>query len=171
MYNLAQMIIFCLPGCDSAAAEAAADSAVNLLSQAAENGHTASERELGPCLYHGVGVDRDLAAAVAHYRSAAAAGDAAAMYSLGWRYYKGEGTPRSLREAERCFAAAAEGGHAEAAKAVKRREEMAARYGAGASPRETSPMPQRTRLNDFALSRGIAAAQTGQSDDEWRAMA
>ena len=180
MYNLAEMIIYCLDGCGTAAAEAAAESAVNLLSQAAESGHSAAERELGTCLFHGVGVDRDLAAAVAHYRSASAAGDAAATYTLGWRYYKGEGTLRSLPEAERCFMAASARGHVEAAKAVAHAVELRQVFEEQSvrSPRAAAAAASGSSewaLGEFALSRGIAAAAeaaspTGWSED-WRLQA
>jgi TPR repeat protein len=176
MYHLAQMIIFCLDGCSTAAAATAADSAVNLLSQAAENGHSAAERELGTCLFHGVGVDQDLAAAVAHYRSASAAGDAAATYTLGWRYFKGEGTARSLPEAERCFADAAARGHAEAAKAVAHMGELRRLFDEHSvqSPRVSNGKVGKI-WDEFSLGRGIAAAAAAQSlqgvGEDWQVQA
>ena len=39
MYNLAQMMLFCLDGCDEAVASKAAESVVELLFNAAEDGH------------------------------------------------------------------------------------------------------------------------------------
>jgi TPR repeat protein len=112
-----------------------------------------------------VGVDRDLAAAVAHYRSASAAGDAAATYTLGWRYFKGEGTARSLPQAERCFADAAARGHAEAAKTVAHAEELRKLFDEQSiqSPRVAASGTGGTPWGEFALGRGIAAAASASS--------
>jgi TPR repeat protein len=60
-----------------------------------------AERELGTCLFHGIGVAVDHVAAVAHYRSAAAAGDPGANFALGWRHFRGEGTQRCFESAEK----------------------------------------------------------------------
>lgn len=51
MYNLAQMILFCLDGCDETIRDSAAESAVELLYEAAETEHIGAERELGTLLY------------------------------------------------------------------------------------------------------------------------
>jgi TPR repeat protein len=64
--------------------------AVYYFQQAASRGLAAGHNGLGVLAFHGQGVQRDLAAAKAHFEAGAAQGSADSMYNLGGMHMEGE---------------------------------------------------------------------------------
>ena len=81
---------------------------------AAEQGHAEAQYRLGNMYRDGLGVERDLEAAIHWYELAAEQGNANAQYHLGDMYREGLGVERDLEETIRLYMLAADQGHAEA---------------------------------------------------------
>jgi len=77
---------------------------------AAVGGDPDGENLVGICYHRGIGVDRDLAAAIKWYRLAAEQKNVTAATTLGVLLELGNGVPRDLHEAARWFRVGAEGG-------------------------------------------------------------
>lgn len=86
--------------------------AVDLLTQAADTGHTAAMVELARCYENGIGCLKDGARAVELYQQAAEAGNAAGMRELGLRYEWGSWLPADLAKANEWYEKAGQAGDA-----------------------------------------------------------
>ena len=73
--------------------------AVKCFRQAAEQGDTVAQNNLGNAYYNGEGVTKNATEAVKWYRKAAEQGYAVAQYNLGYAYYNGKGVTKSATEA------------------------------------------------------------------------
>lgn len=91
-----------------------ADSAVDSLTAAAENGDAAAQLRLGKRYYEGEGRGHppDYAQAMQWFHRAADQGNAEAQARIGMMYHFGKGVPRDDTEAARWYLLAANGGYA-----------------------------------------------------------
>lgn len=94
--------------------EAAALSALELLTETASRGNATAQLQLGDLYYSGKEVEQDYAAALEWYTKAAQQGEETAQYILGTMYQHGQGTAQSYQEALKWYSAAGEQGNAEA---------------------------------------------------------
>ena len=90
------------------------EQSIEQLSQAATQGDTTAQFNLGLKYYNGEGVSEDFREAVKWFRMAAKQGHATAQSYLGIMYAKGEGVPKDGQEAVKWFRRAAEQGYASA---------------------------------------------------------
>ncbi|MFL5327906.1 MAG: caspase family protein [Gemmataceae bacterium] len=79
-----------------------------LARMAAEKEHPAGMWKLGNVLEHGVGVSKDIPAAIEQYRKAADLGVALAQHQMGYLYLNGKGVPKDLDEAVKWYRKAAD---------------------------------------------------------------
>ena len=95
------------------------DQAVQLLREAADQGHLGAQREIGHLsgCGHGVAVDRSVA--LHYFAKAAMQGDETCAFSCGRMYHTGTGTPKNLQEARRYYQLASAQGNAEASELLK----------------------------------------------------
>ena len=93
--------------------------AVKWYRQAAEQGDSEAQFNLGLCYENGEGVPKDLAEAVKWYRKAAEQNDADAQFNLGACYANGEGVSKNMAEAVKWYRKAAEQGDADAKAALE----------------------------------------------------
>ena len=82
--------------------------------QAAEQGDSEAQFQLGIVYTLGKGVSQDAAQAVDWYRQAAEQGHAVAQFALGVSYANGEGVPQDYQQAYAWFSVAAANGVADA---------------------------------------------------------
>lgn len=90
------------------------EEAVQWYLQAAEQGSTEAQFNLGDCYLNGLGVTRDAVEAAKWFRKAAELGHAKSQNNLGLCYVRGEGVPQDLSESAKWFHKAAEQGLADA---------------------------------------------------------
>lgn len=88
--------------------------AIELFMEAADSSYAPAHFELAKCRMAGIGVEKDAAEAVHHYRMAAELGHAGAQGALAGCYESGCGVAVDSAEAARWYLAAAEQGVAEA---------------------------------------------------------
>ena len=81
--------------------------------QAAEQGNSTGQNNLGDMYYYGYGVEKDYAEAVKWYRRAAEQGHAGGQNNLGEMYYHGEGVEMDYAEAVKWYRRSAEQGNAD----------------------------------------------------------
>ena len=86
------------------------NSAVQYFFKAAQLGRAVSQRSLGYCYAHGLGVTQDYTEAVKWYRKAAEQGEAVALNNLGYCYEFGQGVTKDIAEAVKWYRKAAEQG-------------------------------------------------------------
>src|SRR5689334_13332528 len=79
--------------------------------QAAEQGNTDAQCNLGGCYEYGIGVEKDEQKAVEWYQKAAELGNARAHYCLGCCYENGIGVEKNERKAVEWYQKAAELGN------------------------------------------------------------
>ena len=77
---------------------------------AADNGHTASQGNLGIIFLKGMGVSKNLEMAFQYALSAARKGYSKSQFQVARSYFKGVGVPIDLKEAETWFIKAANAG-------------------------------------------------------------
>lgn len=94
-------------------AEAYAEAAV-WYRQAAEQGQSQAQNNLGVLYKDGQGVEQDYEEAARWFRLAAAEGSVLAQSNLAWLYQTGRGVKKDYAEARRLYLLAAENGHAAA---------------------------------------------------------
>ena len=82
--------------------------------EAAEQGNSSAQFNLGLMYYNGEGVPKDDSEAIRWYRLAAENGNTEAQINLGKMYVDGEGIPKDDSEAIRWFRLAAENGNTDA---------------------------------------------------------
>ena len=84
--------------------------AFNLFQSAANQDHANAQYRLGLCYLDGIGVERDLKAAVGWFEKAAAQNHIPAQNRLGLCYQEGQGVKKDLQEARRLFRSSAKEG-------------------------------------------------------------
>jgi TPR repeat protein len=82
--------------------------------QAAEQGHTGAQNQLGNLYSEGLGIEKDPLRALQWYRKAADQGHMTSMANIGNAYYEGNGVTQDYKEAARWYRKAAELGFAPA---------------------------------------------------------
>ena len=87
-----------------------AEQGIEQLREAALQGDTTAQFNLGHQYYNGEGVPQDYREAVKWFRMAAEQGHAKAQSGLGFMYHNGKGVPQDYREAVKWFRMAAEQG-------------------------------------------------------------
>ena len=95
--------------------------------QAAEQGDTWAQNNLGGMYRSGLGVPQDYAEAMKWFRLAAAQGAASAQYNLGIMYDRGRGVPQDAVQAHKWLNLAASRTGEEREKSVKTRDLVARR--------------------------------------------
>ncbi|CAG8590735.1 5715_t:CDS:2 [Dentiscutata erythropus] len=85
-----------LPPCSK---EQRLNQAAKLFKEAADDGDiTISQYYYAVCLYHGLGVEKDLQSAYGYFCKAAHKGDANSMFNVGNMYYEGVGVEKNVEE-------------------------------------------------------------------------
>ena len=79
--------------------------------QAAEQGNSTGQNNLGDMYYYGYGVEKDYAEAVKWYRQAAEQGNSSGQKNLGYMYYYGYGVEKDYAEAVKWYRQSAEQGY------------------------------------------------------------
>ncbi|KAI9335256.1 kinase-like domain-containing protein [Obelidium mucronatum] len=85
--------------------------AIELLSQAANQGNASAQYELGEMYHQGLGVAQDYSRAFGYYAQAANQGDAAGQNRLGWMYQHRLGVTQDYSKALEWYTRAANQGH------------------------------------------------------------
>jgi TPR repeat protein len=90
------------------------DAAIRHYREAAKEGYTAAENNLGAMFVNGLGVTRDYPEALTWFRKAANKGFAAAQRNIGYMYENGQGVEQDYKQAIAWYRKAAEQGYAPA---------------------------------------------------------
>ena len=90
------------------------EKAVEFLTDAAQQGHTLAQLNLGFMYQHGKGVEQDFRRAISYYQQAGDRKNPDAQFNLALMHQDGQGTPKDLKKAIGLLRRAAENGSAQA---------------------------------------------------------